>query len=209
MTGDKATSETKQGKSQGRRFHGRRPEEGRINIPMLKYGKGNNFFRFQQALYKRALKDYGDLAKLLTLNKYYVPEILIPDFTSAGASTNEIDLVKTELVKDFAKQVGRMRADQPKLYGLILEHMSVESQDEVAREPDYEVWSIATDPEKLWQAIVKTHKVDCVSNVSQVKELMARKAYQNIRQGAFESLSQYSEKGSERLTRVIKIWRMR
>jgi hypothetical protein len=36
----------------------------------------------------------------------------------------------------------------------------------------------ATDPEKLWQTIVKTHKVDSVSNVSQVKELTARKAYQ-------------------------------
>jgi hypothetical protein len=163
MTGDKATSETKQGKSQGQRFQGRRPKEERINIPMLKYGKGNNFFQFQQALYKRALKDYGDLAKLLTLNKYYVPEIQLPDFTSAGASTNEIDLVKTDLVKDFAKQVGRMRANRPKLYGLILEHMSVESRDEVAREPDYEEWSIATEPEKLWQAIVRTHKVDCVS----------------------------------------------
>jgi hypothetical protein len=197
MAGEKATSDTKQGKSHGRRFQGRRPEEGRINIPMLKYGKGNNFFQFQQALYKRALKDYGDLAKLLTLNKYYVPEIQLPDFTSAGASTIEIDLVKTELVKDFAKQVGRMRADRPKLYGLILEYMSVESRDEVAREPDYEVWSIATDPEKLWQAIVRMHKVDCVSNISQVKKLTARKAYQNIRQGAFESLSQYSERFRE------------
>ncbi len=105
--------------------------------------------------------------------------------------------MKTELVKDFAKQAGRMRADRPKLYGLILEHMSIESRDEVARKPDYEVWSIATDPEKLWQAIVKTHKVDCASNMSQDKELTARKAYQNIRQGAFESLSQYSERFRE------------
>jgi hypothetical protein len=55
---------------------------------------------------ERALKDYGDLAKLLTLNKYYIPEIQLPTFTSAGASTIEIDLVKTELVKNFAKQVG-------------------------------------------------------------------------------------------------------
>jgi hypothetical protein len=76
MADGKATSDGKQGKSQGRRFHGKRPdEEKRVNIPMLKYGRGNNFFQFQQALYKRALKEYGDLAKLLTLNKYYVPEI--------------------------------------------------------------------------------------------------------------------------------------
>jgi hypothetical protein len=33
--------------------------------------------------------------------------------------------------------------------------------------------------------------------VSQVKELTARKAYQNIRRGAFESLSQYSERFRE------------
>jgi len=48
------------------------------------------------------------------------------------------------------------------------------------------------DPEKLWQAIIKTHKVDCVSNVDAVKELTARKAYQNIKQGSFETLAQYS-----------------
>jgi hypothetical protein len=49
----------------------------------------------------------------------------------------------------------------------------------------------------LWQVIVKTHKVDCVSNVMQVKELMARKAYQQIKQGPFESLTQFSERFRE------------
>jgi hypothetical protein len=38
------------------------------------------------------------------------------------------------------------------------------------------------------------HKVDCVSNVTAVKELAARKAYQSIKQGSFESLAQYSER---------------
>jgi hypothetical protein len=35
-------------------------------------------------------------------------------------------------------------------YGLICHHMSAESKDEVSQDPDYEVWSDATDPEKLW-----------------------------------------------------------
>jgi hypothetical protein len=48
------------------------------------------------------------------------------------------------------------------------------------------------DPEKLWQAIIRTHKVDTVSNVDAVKDLEARKAYQNIKQGSFETLAQYS-----------------
>jgi hypothetical protein len=96
---------------------------------VLKYGKGNNYYQFQQAPYKRALKDYGDLAKLLTLNKYYVPELKVPDCTATGLAADEIAMQRTELMKDFAKQVGRMMQDRPKLYGLILEHLSVESRD--------------------------------------------------------------------------------
>jgi hypothetical protein len=53
---------------------------------------------------------------------------------------------------------------------------------------------VATDPEKLWKAIIEMHKVDCVSSVDAVKELAARKAYQSIKQGAFETLAQYSER---------------
>jgi hypothetical protein len=34
--------------------------------------------------------------------------------------------------------------------------------------------------------------VDCLSNVNEVIELPARKAYHNLRQGAFETLEQYS-----------------
>jgi hypothetical protein len=44
----------------------------------------------------------------------------------------------------------------------------------------------------LWQAIIKTHKVDMVSYVNAVKDLAAKKAYQNIKQGSFEMLAQYS-----------------
>jgi hypothetical protein len=160
----------------------------------LKYGKGNNFYHFQQALFKQTLKDYGDLAKLIVLNKNYVPELKVPNYTATWSTADEAMKLRTKLMRDFAKQVGRMIQDRPMLCGLILEHISVESKDEVAQEPDYEVRQNTMDPEKLWQAIVKTHKVDCVSNVTQVKELTARKAYQMIKQGSFESLAQYSKR---------------
>jgi hypothetical protein len=75
-----------------------------------------------------------------------------------------------------------------------MKYMSVESRDEVAQEPNYDSWHAKKDPEKLWQVIIKMHKVDCVSSVTAVKELAARKAYQNIKQGPFDSLAQYSER---------------
>jgi hypothetical protein len=75
--------------------------------------------------------------------------------------------------------------------------MSAESKDEVAQDPNYDNWSVAMDPEKLWKAIIEMHKVDCVSSIDAVKELAARKAYQMIKQGAFETLAQYSERFRE------------
>jgi hypothetical protein len=71
--------------------------------------------------------------------------------------------------------------------------MSVEIRDEVVQEPDYPIWHADKNPEKLWQAIVKTHKVVCTSNVDEVMEWAARKAYQNIKMGTFETLLMYSE----------------
>jgi hypothetical protein len=101
--------------------------------------------------------------------------------------------LRIEAMKVHQRRVKKMMDACPKLFGLILRHMSPESKDEVAQDPDYDIWSKATDPEKLWQAIVKTHKIDCVTSIEAVKELVARKAYQSIKQGLFETLGQYSE----------------
>ncbi len=104
------------------------------------------------------------------------------------------------MIKEYNKQV-EMR---PKLYGLIRQHMSLESKDEVAKEKDCDQWHANTDPEKLWQAIERTHKVDSSSNVDEVKSMAARKAYKNIKQGTFEMLAAYSERFREP-TMLMKI----
>ena len=76
--GKAPVQEEQKKKTQGRWFFSRRPEgEKKEGVPTLKYGKGNNFDTFQQVLYRRALKDYGDLTKLLTLNKYYEPTLTL------------------------------------------------------------------------------------------------------------------------------------
>jgi hypothetical protein len=90
-------------------------------------------------------------------------------------STKQQESLEIERIKEYNKQV----ENRPKLYGLIRQHMSLESKDEVAKEPDYEKWHADTDPEKLWQAIERTHKIDSSSNVDEVKSMAARKAYQS------------------------------
>jgi hypothetical protein len=47
--------------------------------------------------------------------------------TTSGVAQADVDLVRNELMKDFAKQVGKMKANQPRIYSLILENISIES----------------------------------------------------------------------------------
>jgi hypothetical protein len=166
-------------------------------LPTLKYGKGNNFVKFKTALSEVALEEYGYLGRLIRLEKYYVPVFTIPDYSGTGLTKDEERKLRMEAMKVHQRRVEKMIDARPKLFGLILRHMSPESKDEVAQDLDCDVWSEATDPEKLWQAIVKTHKIDWATSVDAVKELAARKAYQSIKQGPFETLAQYSERFRE------------
>jgi hypothetical protein len=198
MASDKKSPKVDEGKKKLFRPYGRTPkEETKGGLPMLRFGKGNNFYKFKAQLSNVAIEKYGNLGKLIELEKYYTPALVIPDFRAKGVSAANIGAMELEAVKAHTKRLEKMVEDRPKLYGLIMQHMSVESRDEVAQDPDYATWHAENDPEKLWQAIVKMHKVDCVSNVTAVQELTARKAYQNIKQGAYETLAQYSERFRE------------
>jgi hypothetical protein len=42
-------------------------------IPILKYGPGNNFAKFKEAISKVVIKKYGDLGKLIRQGTYYIP----------------------------------------------------------------------------------------------------------------------------------------
>jgi hypothetical protein len=179
------------GKKPFRNF-GKRPEEK--GIPILKFGKNNNFYKFRAALSNEATERYGNLGKLIDLEKYYDPPFVAEDYEAMGFSEEQAERMNLEKFKEHARKLTKMEEDRPNLYSLIMKHMSVESKDEVAQEPSYDTWHAEKDAEKLWQAIIRTHKVDCVSSVTEVKELAARKAYQNIKQGPFESLAQYSER---------------
>jgi hypothetical protein len=128
------------------------------------------------------------------LEKYYAPSFVVEDYTAMGFSTEQAERMNLEKFKEHTRRLTKMEEDRQKLYGLIMKNMSVESRDEVAQEPDYDTWHAEKDAEKLWQAIIKMHKVDCVSSITGVKELASRKAYQNIKQGPFESLAQFSER---------------
>jgi hypothetical protein len=63
-----------------------------------------------------------------------------------GVSAANVGAMELEAVKGRTKRLEKMVEDRPKLYRLIMQHMSVESRDEVAQDPDYVIWHAEKDP---------------------------------------------------------------
>jgi hypothetical protein len=175
----------------------KKPEEKPGSLLVLRYGKGNNYYKFKQALAEIAIKDYGNPGKLIKLEKYYVLKLDLLDYVAMGIDQSQVAIMETEGIKGLAKEIDKMQPDRPRLCGLIRQHMSVESRGDVAKQLDYANWHAEKDPEKLWQAIVKTYKVDSASHVMEVMELTAKKAYQGIKMGTFKTLAMYSKRFHE------------
>jgi hypothetical protein len=48
-------------------------------LPILSFGPNNNFAKFKEALASKALREYGDLGRLIESGHYYVPDLPDPD----------------------------------------------------------------------------------------------------------------------------------
>jgi hypothetical protein len=102
------------------------------------------------------------------MNKYCIQTLNIPDYLEVESPDEEVGLLQAKAFKDYARQGERIKADRPKLYGLILGKINVESKYEVAQEANYEIWQLVTDPENFRQTIVKTHKENYIGIISTV-----------------------------------------
>ena len=99
-----------------------------------------------------------------------------------------------EDLKEYRKELIKMRNEQPTLYALILQYLSDESLEENKRSDKFEKIDEETDPLGLWLLVEETHKVNSISKVEAITKLAAHSAYQTMRQGPFESIITYKER---------------
>jgi hypothetical protein len=164
--------------------HGESKKKDPEAIPVLKYGPGNNFAKFKEAISKVALKEYGDLGKLIQQGAYYIPPA--PDKTKYGSMDPAVDIdginkaTYLEDMKAHRKKIREMEDDRSKLFALIIMYLSEESLDAVKREPNWDKIEEDADPEGLWKLVEKKHKVHTTSEVKEVTKLTARANYQMI-----------------------------
>ncbi len=77
-----------------------------------------------------ASKKYGNLGKLIDMEEYYIPCLEFSDYDAMRLSEAQAERLEFEELKEHSKKLTKMEDDRPKLYGLIMQHMSVESKDE-------------------------------------------------------------------------------
>jgi hypothetical protein len=87
-----------------------------------------------------------------------------------------------------------MADNQPKLYGLIWQHLFGESKDELKRTDKYEEFSTNKDPLRLWLAIKSTHEIHSKSRIGAVIKQNARMNRLGMRQDSFESIVSFKER---------------
>jgi hypothetical protein len=167
------------------------PEE----VPILTYGPNNNFAKFKEALVSKALWTYGDLGRLIDASQYYSSEP--PDQGDYDLVNDPYGLNRAtflEQQKLYMRHWEDMINDRPKLYAMIWQYLSQESKEEVKRSADYEIIKNTRDAQGLWQVIKETHKVFTISRIVAVIKKSARKEYQLMQQGPYESIITYKER---------------
>ena len=174
-------------------FEGKKKDKDPEEIPVLKYGPSNNFFKSKEALLKTALWDFGHLGKLIKTGEYYKPPE--PDIAHYDMVNDIYGLNRATCMDDLKegrKEALKLHADCPKLYVMILQYLSEESADEIKRSGKWE------EMEK--KVVEETHKVTSISNVEVITKLAARNTYNMICQGPYESIIAYKERFNSALT---------
>jgi hypothetical protein len=129
--------------------------------------------RFKEALSSAALREFGDLGRLVETDAYYEPPM--PNISSYDRDADPDGIIKAALKEDAraaAQSKRRMTENQPKLYALIWQHLSGESKGEVKRSDGYEEFSTTKDPLKLWLAVKATPEIHSESRIGAVIKQM-------------------------------------
>jgi hypothetical protein len=190
--GDKNPEGKGKARQQGRFQHGQEyKKKDPDDVPILKYGPGNNFMRFKEALSKKVLEEYGDLGKLIKQGE--IGELKEPDRRGVDLSDEFQKLAYVEDMRTCQRLKTERDQKKLKLYATILKYLSNESLEAIQKVQDWNAIEEEVDPERLWKAAEEKHCVHSTSEVAVIVKLEERNQLQNLRQGSFESIISYKQ----------------
>ena len=169
------------------------------DVPMLRWGQQNNYREFKRLLTNYAGEKFGTVAyDIIELEKNPTVTPLDPkDYPDNDAFAVER---KRMDYKQYLDKTAELEKQLPKLYSCMVSYLSQESLDAVKSEKGYAEARDKHDPFRLWSLIKATHRIDVSKSENQeVIKTRVRNGYQQVRQGAFESIIGYKERFDEAL----------
>ena len=177
MTKDESRTKTGRGGRpnyrSGRQDSGRfprKPENKKIlnsseAVPELTFGRNTNFYVFKPKLLQACLEKYGNLATFIKDKSYYIPEsVNMAEYylTKADRTPEDNPVLHKAYEASFLQahkssisESLKMKLDRPKIYAYIQSKLSVASEDEVKKHPEYARLLDELDPLGLWKAITE------------------------------------------------------
>lgn len=176
-----------------------RPDDA-TSVPILRYGANTNFLKFKEKLSRAALKEYGDLGRLIEDMRYYEPPMIDEDDYHLDDDPRQVQIrLYTDAMRERLKSIREMRDDRSKLYAMIETYLSKESLDEIKQHRNYDTFHAEKDPLELWKAVTDTHRVISVSKVAAVMKQTAKDNFETCYQHSYETIVDFKQRYSEAL----------
>ena len=171
---------------------------------LLRCGDENNFAPFLKQMMPEAKEKYGDLARLLQLDEYYVPdEIDVDDYDLVNdpLGLNLDALKRANKARD--DDIRDMKKNRTPFYGFMMRRLSEDSLDLLKREDNYDDIYVKSDPLLLYLCMKDTHRVESQSNAPAIVKQTARRAYQRMEQGPYEKIVAFKERFNDALEAYV------
>ena len=127
---------------------------------MLRYGASSNYSIFKEKIARSCLEKFGDLGRLIELERWYKPPSIDNTMyaTDPSVDTDGIQLhLKRKAYEERQKHMITMHNKRASMYAYILSKLSVESIDEIKRHDKFKIFDDQKNPLDLWMAIKVIH----------------------------------------------------
>jgi hypothetical protein len=177
----------------------KKPDDIPGAVPMLQYRANaeSNLSKWIEAIQPFLESLFGHLASFIATDKYYLPKAPAPranpwtKATDPGGIKRAIEKAKAT---EYARDLSKIEADKPKMWGEIEKHMSTESKAQVKLDVDYSKLKENHDVLGLWRLIKQVHRTQAGKlNVADAS-LDALTNYYTIKQKDSENIVQFKDR---------------
>jgi hypothetical protein len=179
-------------------------------IPILQYkaNADSNLSAWIEALQPILESLFGHLAAFITTDKYYAPTIPVAptvawnNLTDPGSIQRTIERANAT---EYAKELSRLEADKPRMWGEIEKHMSAESKAQVKLDAKYNKIKEKHDVLELWRLIKQVHRTQAGKINTSDASLDALTNYYTIKQKDKENIVQFKDRMLAAVERIRSI----